>query len=84
MRGKVRELREENARKGLQFKIEIASGKANIGGKWYKWKEGKWKECEEERREMDFDDNKVKKRDIDENKIQRRLQRHREERTRRD
>lgn len=51
MRENLRELKEENRKKGLKIDIEMENDKARIRGEWYRWKEGKWKLVKEEGKE---------------------------------
>lgn len=43
VREKVKEMKEENRRKGLKIEVEVDGDRAKISGAWYKWKDGKWK-----------------------------------------
>lgn len=47
MREKIKELQEENEKKGIKLDITIDCDKVKIGGRWQIWKEGMWNDYEE-------------------------------------
>lgn len=43
IRQKVRELKDENRKKGLKINIEMGNNRVKIRGEQYRWKKEKWK-----------------------------------------
>lgn len=64
---KVRKMR-ENQKKGLKTDIQVENYKVQMGERWHRWQDGRWRECEERREN---------RKQEDENKIQQRLHKHR-------